>query len=675
MPRLRFTPPRTVENLSQVQRTFRDLSEDLSALPLREILDGVALTDFSPLADSFQRVSATAAGLRAVLPSAKAENKGSKIELFLEHMQGTLTIEASPGQTVNGFGSVALTASGMLVLYSNGVDSWASAAQLAGPPGAQGAAGATTEPGLEFPLDDDGPTWLTIPGPQGIQGLQGVAGPISAGLPFTLEDDVFPPPVPFQWSDVLGAGNHSGPNNGFVDAGQFLNFGAVGPTTTNPQIRSGDGVFNIRGSGAIAVVAETGGISIVSVAGGNATLQAQASGNNAVLSSIGGSVNLNTSSTDRVVIGNTGEWTTPAGTSGQVWTHQGAGTSPLWKTPAASSASTPQPPGFAGFVDADELQPGMFSVPLGWSAVLAASRNSGPNNPLIDPGQFIDFGLSSGVPGTGDIRKAGAFALTTATSLLFQEVGSLNAVSLNSSSLLLRAVNGGVSTLEARSDTGLKITSTAAGTGAGWLRLIEDSASTPSLAAGEGMYWVKNTLGTTPQFTDDENADWGIGFAAPSVITADVTISGTTTTAIVSFAVPANVWQVGTTYRLRANVIYAHTAVSTTNPSFRIRNNTAAQLTQTFTVPPTAGNYFFSIEAVITCRTTGATGRIDGTMTILVPTGAAAVTPAAGSMQTFGAASNLNTTATSTWDLAADLASAVAGNTLTIKNATVERLK
>jgi hypothetical protein len=135
-------------------------------------------------------------------------------------------------------------------------------------------------------------------------------------------------PTP-SWSGVLGVGATSGTNNPIVDVGQFMQFGLVGPTTSSPQIRSGDAFFRIGCTGGFVTSAASVSMSATA---GNMLLSASgiaALASSGAASVQGSSVSWNTSSTPRVVIGSTGEWTTPAGTSGLAWVHQGAGP-PIW---------------------------------------------------------------------------------------------------------------------------------------------------------------------------------------------------------------------------------------------------------------------------------------------------------------------------------------------------------
>lgn len=140
---------------------------------------------------------------------------------------------------------------------------------------------------------------------------------------------------------TLAIGNASGANNIQVDASQHINFGAAGPATSNPQIRSGDATFRIRGGGNLFAFADgaAGIAALVSTADSSlALVQAQGAGSSAHLQSLSGpaiveggtTLTLSSGAIQRVVVSAAGEWTTPPGSSGQVWTHQGAGAPPIW---------------------------------------------------------------------------------------------------------------------------------------------------------------------------------------------------------------------------------------------------------------------------------------------------------------------------------------------------------
>lgn len=114
---------------------------------------------------------------------------------------------------------------------------------------------------------------------------------------------------------------------------------------------------------------------------------------------------------------------------------------------------------------------------------------------------------------------------------------------LSSSTLSLDSV--GDMTLQSDADlilTGDEVRVRSNGTG-GFLTFDGATASTPGLAAGEGMYWVEDpgAAATIPRFTDDANVDWkllafgqpgdsalpSVGFTStPFVVYRDVAASG-----------------------------------------------------------------------------------------------------------------------------------------------------
>lgn len=439
MPRSKFQAPRTIESFADVQRALRQLQESLDASSRSPYQLGIQTHDFTPISPSFQRVSPGPLGVKAVLPAAGPENASQSVVFCVEKPNGLLTVFAAPGDTVNGATAQSFSVAGIVELFSNGDNAWNSVAQLPGPagtPGTTGAPSVVTPPGFSFPVDEDGPAWLV--GPPGLQGVTGAQGQIGPGFEFPVDDDgpwAFPP-VPFGWAPVLSAGNRSGSNNAFMDVGQFVNFGLDGPTANNPQIRSGDATFRVRGSGNVFVIGEgvTAGLANVAVSG-FALVQASGAGGTAELQSTAGPVvidantiaSVTTGGAQRWAVDATGAWALAgvAGASGQVPTSTGPGGNMVWSTPSGGAAATPQPPGLAfpvdedgppwlaipgpqglagsagapgatgaqgptalGLpfaVDADELQPGMPPLVAGIESVLAAGSRANTR-------QFIEFG-------------------------------------------------------------------------------------------------------------------------------------------------------------------------------------------------------------------------------------------------------------------------------------------
>lgn len=196
---------------------------------------------------------------------------------------------------------------------------------LVGPPGQDG------EPGEQGPAGPPGPVSPGTPGATGATGPTGRQGPPGLDGLNGADGDMGPPGPTLGWDASLDKFAGTGAHNPIVDVGQFMQFGLVGPTTSSPQIRSGDTFFRIGCTNGFVTTASS-----VTMAASAGNMILSASGIGALVASgaasvQGSSVSLNTSSTPRVVIGSSGEWTTPAGSSGLSWVHQGAGP-PIWAT-------------------------------------------------------------------------------------------------------------------------------------------------------------------------------------------------------------------------------------------------------------------------------------------------------------------------------------------------------
>ena len=209
-----------------------------------------------------------------------------------------------------------------------------------------------------------------------------------------------------------------------------------------------------------------------------------------------------------------------------------------------------------------------FRGEVGWDDVLLVDANSGTTNPVITTGQFLQFGSGS-PPASGQLRSSASIeARSTAAVTL---TGGTNATVQASADILLNA--GGTLTMNAVSTTQLRSTggtvfvladtstvqvrgiaadvlliadATAvqitpaticrlAGAGS-FLQILEKAASTPTVPAGEGLFWVKNNTPNDPFFTDDTNVDRQIatfpiplsGFATIATDTFLGNVSGST---------------------------------------------------------------------------------------------------------------------------------------------------
>lgn len=155
----------------------------------------------------------------------------------------------------------------------------------------------------------------------------------------------------------------------------------------------------------------------------------------------------------------------------------------------------------------------------GWDDVLLNDPHSGVSNPIVDTGQFIQFGTTAGAVATGQARTNFDFLFNADKSwhLLAGE-----AIDLDSSDSSSWVVDNGGLTLESFDSlsiesvdssvtidalTSITLTAPFVSVATGFLRFNEAAASTPSMAAGQALYWVKNNAPNDPFFTDDTNAD------------------------------------------------------------------------------------------------------------------------------------------------------------------------
>jgi hypothetical protein len=339
-------------------------------------------------------------------------------------------------------------------------------------PGTPGAAGQTGPTGPMGPGGADG-----ADGSDGVQGIPGATGatgatgsigpqgPVQGLAVCAITEDPAEEPgefIPLGWGNSLRSNPRSGGASAFVDVGDIINFGldGVGPG----QIRSGDANFTIRG-----------------------TNQMQLSGNSSVIvSSSTGSVllsattalTLRTASTDRVIMAGTGEWTTPAGSSGQVWTHQGAGAPPTWATPSGSSAERDSLLPLLTQTQGNE-EPESFIPAPGWAAALRSNPRTGGANAFWDVGDFANFGLAG--PTTGQIRSGDA---------QFRIHGSAALQLIGDTSSLL---SGGSGAQSVAVDTALTLT-----TGSSPRVVMAGSGEWTTPAGSSGQVWTHAGAGNPP---------------------------------------------------------------------------------------------------------------------------------------------------------------------------------
>lgn len=555
---LEGVPPELAQAL---ERAFDDYASRLDKLESKPIDQQTQSSDFVAKPGQTLTLEAPSAGMNGLLVQANRFNKGQRAT-FIQNNTNQVRFRAVDG-TVNGVASVVSILRGTYDAVSDGAGGWLF------------------------------PQLLTATG-----ALPAVPGAIPSLAPSVFEPDVAVEPgefFPRGFANALQAWPRSGGSNVWMDAGQYLNFGLEGPTTASAQIRSGDAVFRIRCANQVSVIGDT---NLVLAANGVAGLVAiQATDTN-------GTVSLATAGALRVVIAGTGEWTTPAGALGNVWTHQGPGAPPIWSAGGGGATGPTGPmgpsgsdgadgsdgiqgpagaPGAAGgtgatgatgasgsagaaglvplLFDSDTPEPPSdFIVRPGWANALLSNPRSGGSNPVVDFGQSLFFQGSS---------APNALQLTTQAASNNGNISSANDLTIQSSNLNLSASGNVVSTAtgSASFSAGVASAATLAGQTVvlqpaanqfaivgnaatnGFLKHVAAASSIPTVGAGNGMYWVKTD--TVPQYTDSADNDRPLVTCVARKTAATVVSALTTVLDCAgTYTIPANTLAVGSRFRI-----------------------------------------------------------------------------------------------------------------------------
>ncbi len=321
------------------------------------------------------------------------------------------------------------------------------------------------------------------------------------------------------WDDVLLVDAHSGASNPIIDDAQYLQFGIAAPPASG-QIRSNE-PFHINVDNTFEVSADD----TIDIHGPDTITIECTAGPMDLLAF--NSIEINSSDGDVFLDAKSGA----AGTGvvdivqGYLRLHQHV-------------ASTPSNSAGEGLIwlkgdtqdrlmytdDANVDHTLAFLDDFGWDTVLAINNNSGAFNPNVDSGQFMGFGVEGSLPASGQIRANGAFTLNGDAAITMQGVGQA----------LLRSTAGVAGILADASSVSI-----VAGSGAvamtastfvsinNFLRFTEAAASTPSMSAGQGLFWVRNDAPNVPMFTDDTDVDHVLLFA-PVPLASLATITGPT---------------------------------------------------------------------------------------------------------------------------------------------------
>jgi hypothetical protein len=204
---------------------------------------------------------------------------------------------------------------------------------------------------------------------------------------------------------------------------------------------------------------------------------------------------------------------------------------------------------------------------------------------------------------------------------------------------------------------------------------IERAASSNTINLwASGVSTPRMTIADPPTIYNTSGAQRNIGQDALSARASAITIANTETV-VTSASLPANLMQAGTTFRVRATGV-ATASTATAGSTFRVRigsttltGNIAASLAGTSAI---GTNIPFSIEALVTVRTTGASGTALGSIAYNAnaATGALNATVAVGHVTT---AVTVDTTATKLIELT--YISGVATTSVTFHVAVIELVK
>jgi hypothetical protein len=225
--RYRAAPPPSIEGLTAqgtksllayLHRELKRIADEQFRLSNPNVVLPAQSGRIMAAAGQTLRIAPPPDGALLSLPTPVPANMGpgNAITIFIEAVEGTLTVQAVPSAevpnpTVNGAEQLIYETAGLVRFYSNGVDRWSTTneipiavsrtgVQTPGAVGATGATGATGPQGEQGVQGFPGPPGLDgeegMPGPPGVQGVRGIPG--SMGPPGLDGEDGMsgPPGVP-----------------------------------------------------------------------------------------------------------------------------------------------------------------------------------------------------------------------------------------------------------------------------------------------------------------------------------------------------------------------------------------------------------------------------------------------------------------------------------------------
>jgi hypothetical protein len=201
--------------------------------------------------------------------------------------------------------------------------------------------------------------------------------------------------------------------------------------------------------------------------------------------------------------------------------------------------------------------------------------------------------------------------------------------------------------------------------------LVETALSGPSVSAGGGTFWTRNTAPTRGMFTDDESATWEL---IPNRVGSNSnTVSATNTTGSTTGAqgsLQANSAAVGTIYKCEGYIVVSRGATATAcNLTVEIVLGGTSYAAAAIVIPTTISTvHIVHVVGYLLCRSIGAAG------TFLANIWQQGDMGTAGSVNTAASATTKDTTASQTISLTASMSAAVAALSTTWTHAVITRM-
>jgi hypothetical protein len=274
---------------------------------------------------------------------------------------------------------------------------------------------------------------------------------------------------------------------------------------------------------------------------------------------------------------------------------------------------------------------------------------------------------NSNIAGANDLSIQGADVLISAFSDL--TLAATANVSVSSGAGDPTTIGGFPINLNPQSNGFVHIGS---GSTTGFLCIQEAASSVPTVAAGDGMFWVSDDSPNMPRFTDDTNVDYQLQNALVAQSTAASVSAATTVLATTpTYTAAANTLVAGAVFHIKYSYLFVRGATATAlNLSSFF--DVATFPSTTVVGPTTAGSYIVTVEAMLTILTTGAGGTAMGWIRTTVGNTAASADDIASNGSVSFA---VNTTASLAMRGAAAMSAGVAATSITALGGFIQKLK